>query len=323
MAAHSEGSTKAIFYALGANGGIALAKFAAAFFTGSNAMLAEAIHSLADCTNQIFLLIGLRQAKQPVSAAHPMGHGRVVYFWAMMVALLLFFLGGAFSVLQGIQHWQHPEPLSNPTVALLVLGVSVLLEAFSLYGALHQIRKIANGKPFLKWFRETRQSELMVVAGEDIAALAGLALAFIAVGLSMLTGNPLWDAAGSIAVGVLLMVVALVITREVKAMVTGESADPEIQTAMRAHIEAQPEVVRIINFITLQWGEQLMVAVQAEMHSQASDRELVAAINRVEASIQERWPQAVWCFFEPDIKSNVAALLAKDKGGNLTAPLKH
>jgi cation diffusion facilitator family transporter len=300
MAAHSEGSTKAIFYALGANGGIALAKFGAAFFSGSNAMLAEAIHSLADCTNQVFLLIGLRQAKGPVSSAHPMGHGRVVYFWAMMVALLLFFLGGAFSVMQGIDHWNHPEPLANAAVALIVLGISVVLEAFSLYGAMQQIRKVANGKPFLKWFRETRQSELMVIAGEDIAALAGLALAFAAVVLSVMTGNPMWDALGSIAVGVLLMVVAVVVMREVKAMVTGESADPEIHAAIAAHIEAQPEVTRILNLITLQWGEQLMIAVQAEMQPQASDRALIDAINAIEASIQRQWPQATWCFFEPD-----------------------
>ena len=217
MSSHSEGSTKAIFYALGANGGIALAKFAAALYTGSGAMLAESIHSLSDCTNQVFLLIGLKESKKPANEFHPMGYGRVVYFWAMMVALLLFFLGGAFSVMEGISHFRHPEPLSNPAVALVILGVSVALEGFSLHGAMKEIRKISHGKPFLQWFRETRQSELMVVAGEDIAALAGLALAFVAVMLSVVTGNPIWDACGSIAVGVLLMVVAVFITREVKA----------------------------------------------------------------------------------------------------------
>src|SRR5437868_5716406 len=132
----TEGSTKAIFYALGANGGIAVAKFAASLYTGSGAMLAEAIHSLADCTNQIFLLRGLKEAKKPADEFHPMGYGRVVYFWAMMVALLLFFLGGAFSVMEGIKHFKNPEPLSNIPVALLVLGVSVVLEAISLYGAM-------------------------------------------------------------------------------------------------------------------------------------------------------------------------------------------
>jgi cation diffusion facilitator family transporter len=300
MSSHSDGSTKAIFYALGANGGIAIAKFAASLYTGSGAMLAEAIHSLADCTNQVFLLIGIKEAKQPANEFHPMGYGRVVYFWAMMVALLLFFLGGAFSVMEGLEHLKHPEPLSNPVIALVVLGVSVVLEGFSLYGAMKEIRKISHGKPFLVWFRETRQSELMVVAGEDIAALAGLALAFLAVLLSVVTGNPVWDACGSIAVGVLLMIVAVFITREVKAMITGESAAPEVHAAIKAHIEARPEVEQVIHLITLQWGEQLMIAVQAKMQAQASDTALIDAINAVEESIQSKWPQAKWCFFEPD-----------------------
>jgi cation diffusion facilitator family transporter len=301
MSAGPEGSTRAIFYALGANGGIAIAKFSAALFTGSGAMLAEAIHSLADCTNQVFLLIGLKQAKRPGNDAHPMGYGRVVYFWAMMVALLLFFVGGAFSVMEGIDHLRHPAPLKSATVALVVLGVSVALEAFSLYGAMREINRISNGKSFFTWFRETRQSELMVVAGEDIAALAGLAVAFVAVSATALTGNPVWDSLGSVVVGLLLMIVALFVTREVKAMITGESAAPDVRAAIRAHIEARPEVASVINLITLQWGEQLMVAVQANMQPQPSDRALVDAINAIEESIQQRWPQAKWCFFEPDI----------------------
>lgn len=303
MSSQTEGSTKAIFYALGANGGIAIAKFSAALFTGSNAMLAEAIHSLADCTNQIFLLRGLKESKKPADNFHPMGYGRVVYFWAMMVALLLFFLGGAFSVMQGIEHFSNPAPLSNATVALIVLGISVLLESFSLYGAMTEIRKISNGKPFFKWFRETRQSELMVIAGEDIAALAGLGIAFIAVLMTAVTGNPLWDAGGSIAVGILLMAVAIVITREVKAMIIGESAAPEVHAAIKAHIEKQPEVESVIHIITLQWGEQLMVAVQAKMQPQPSDKALIDAINAVEKSIQLHWPHAKWCFFEPDVEA--------------------
>ena len=301
MASNADGSTRAIFYALGANGGIAIAKFVAATMTGSGAMLAEAIHSLADCTNQVFLLIGLKEAKKPVDDSHPMGYGRVVYFWAMMVALLLFFVGGAFSVMEGIKHLRHPEPLESVTIALVVLGISVLLESFSLWGAMREINQISNGKSFFAWFRETRQSELMVVAGEDIAALAGLAVAFIAVSATALTGNPMWDALGSITVGVLLMVVALFVTREVKAMITGESAAPEVRAAIRAYIEGSDEVECVINLITLQWGEQLMIAVQAKMHPQPSDTALVDAINTVEAGIQQRWPQAKWVFFEPDV----------------------
>lgn len=301
MSANNEGSVKAILYALAANGGIAICKFAASVYTGSNTMLAEAIHSLADCTNQIFLLFGLREAKRPPNASHPMGYARVVYFWAMMVALLLFFMGGAFSVFEGISHLNHPEPLKNASVAMIVLGVSVVLEAVSLAGAMREIRKLSQGKSFYRWFRETRQSELMVVAGEDIAALLGLMIAFFAVVLSVLTGNPIWDAIGSISVGVLLMVVAFFITREVKAMITGESASLEKRAAIKDFIESQEEVACVINLITLQWGEQLMLAVQAKMQPQPSDRALIDAINRVEDRIQERWPQVKWCFFEPDI----------------------
>ncbi|MFZ6843664.1 cation diffusion facilitator family transporter [Undibacterium sp. RuTC16W] len=304
MSSQSEGSTKAIFYALGANGGIAISKFAAAAFTGSGAMLAEAIHSLADCVNQIFLLVGLKEAQRPVDASHPMGYGRVVYFWAMMVALLLFFMGGAFSVIEGIKHLEHPEPIKSPLVAIAVLGISVLLEGFSLYGAMKEIRKISGGKSFFKWFRETRQSELMVVAGEDIAALAGLAIAFFAVVLTVVTDNPFWDAAGSILVGILLMVVAFFVIREVKAMITGESSAPEVNAAIKSHINSHPQVDHVINLITLQWGEQLMIAVQAKMQPQTSDRALIDAINEVEESLQKEWPQAKWCFFEPDIDSS-------------------
>ena len=167
---------------------------------------------------------------------------------------------------------------------------------------MREINLISNGKSFFAWVRETRQSELMVVAGEDIAALAGLTVAFVAVSATALTGNPMWDALGSITVGVLLMVVALFVTREVKAMITGESAAPEVRVAIRAHIEACAEVDSVINLITLQWGNQLMIAVQAKMHPQPSDTALVAAINAVEASIQQHWPQAKWVFFEPDVE---------------------
>ena len=148
MSSNQSGSTRAIFYALGANGGIALAKLTAAMLTGSGAMLAEAVHSAADCINQVFLLIGMKEAKKPVDAAHPMGYGRVVYFWAMMVALLLFFVGGLFSVMEGIDHMRHPAELKSATIALIVLGVSVVLESFSLYGAMREIKKISNGNSF-------------------------------------------------------------------------------------------------------------------------------------------------------------------------------
>lgn len=293
-------STRAILFALGANAGIAVTKFGAAAYTGSGAMLAEAIHSVADTANQLLLLLGLKRAKIAPSADHPLGYQRVTYFYGMMVALLLFFVGGLFSIYEGWHRLQHPEPLSNAFIALAVLAVAIVLESISLWGAMREIRKVQGGRSFLRWFRETRQSELMIVAGEDIAALGGLALAFVAVLLSIVTGNPMFDALGSIMIGALLVVIAIAIIIEVKGMIVGESAEPALRQAIEAHVAARPEVRRVIRLITLQWGAQLVIAVRAEMAAAASADDLVAAINRVEASLQAAYPQAHWVFFEPD-----------------------
>jgi cation diffusion facilitator family transporter len=294
-------STKAILFALGANTGIAVTKFSAAAYTGSGAMLAEAIHSVADATNQLLLLLGMRQAKRPETEEHPLGQQRVVYFWSMMVAVLLFFVGGLFSIYEGHHRLTASEPLRNAGIALIVLGIAIVLEAISLWGALREIRKVQAGRSFWRWFRETRQSELMVVAGEDIAALGGLVFAFVAVLLAMWSGNPLFDALGSIAIGVLLVIVAVTITWEIKAMIVGESAEPALRKAIEQHIRSQPEVKTIMRLITLQWGDRVIVSVQAEMAPVAGAAELIAAINRVEASIQTQFPQAHWVFFEPDV----------------------
>jgi len=294
-------STKAILFALGANSGIAVTKFGAAAYTGSGAMLAEAIHSVADAANQLLLLLGMRQAKRPESEEHPLGHQRVVYFWSMMVAVLLFFVGGLFSIYEGYHRLTASEPLRNAGIALIVLGIAIVLEAISLWGALREIRKVQAGRNFWRWFRETRQSELMVVAGEDIAALGGLVFAFVAVLLAMWTGNPLFDALGSIAVGVLLVIVAVTITWEIQAMIIGESAEPALRQAIEEYIRAQPEVKTIMRLITLQWGDRVVVAVRAEMAPMESAEQLITAINRVEDSIQTRFPQAHWVFFEPDV----------------------
>ncbi|MFM0289612.1 cation diffusion facilitator family transporter [Paraburkholderia megapolitana] len=297
----TEESPKAIFYALAANLGIAICKFAAATFTGSGSMFAEAIHSTADCGNQLLLLFGLRQARRPATVLHPLGAGRAIYFYSLIVALLLFFVGGAFSVYEGIHRLLEHEPLSHAFVALAVLGISVVLETFSLMGAIREIRKQHPDKSMWRWFRETRESDLLVVAGEDIAALAGLAIAFVAVLLTMVTGNPMYDALGSIGVGVLLMVIAWLVAREVKSMLIGESASPEVRRAIEAHLRARSEIRSIINLITLQWGRHIVVAVQAEMIDYASGRAMVDAINVIEADLQAAFPQAKWVFFEPDV----------------------
>jgi cation diffusion facilitator family transporter len=232
-------SPKAIFYALAANVGIAVCKYAAAVFTGSGSMFAEAIHSTADCGNQLLLLFGLRQSRRPPTPMHPMGSGRAINYYSLLVALLLFFVGGAFSVYEGVHRLIAREPLRFVYVALAVLAISVLLETLSLMGALREIRAGTPKKSLWRWFRETRESDLLVVAGEDIAALAGLAIAFVAVLLTVITGNPAWDAWGSIGVGVLLMLIAALIAREVKSMIVGESASPEMRRDIEAFLRAQ------------------------------------------------------------------------------------
>jgi cation diffusion facilitator family transporter len=296
-----EESPKAIFYALAANLGIAICKFAAASFTGSGSMFAEAIHSSADCGNQLLLLFGLREARRPASPLHPMGGGREINFYSLLVALLLFFVGGVFSVYEGVHRLIAREPLQYAFVALAVLGVSVVLEALSLWGAVKEIRKTHSDKSMWRWFRETRESELLVVAGEDIAALAGLAIAFVAVLLTMTTGNPVYDALGSVGVGFLLMAIAWLVAREVKSMIVGESASPEVRRAIEAHLRARAEIRGVINLITLQWGRHVVVAVQAEMIDYASGRAMVDAINVIEADLQATFPQVRWVFFEPEV----------------------
>jgi cation diffusion facilitator family transporter len=304
MSSGSEGSVKAIFYALGANFGIAVSKFAAAFYTGSGSLLAEAIHSTADCANQLLLLLGLKQARRPASADFPLGHHRVTYFWSMIVALLLFFMGGAFSVYEGVERLLHPQPLENGLIAMAVLAGAVVLEAFSLWGAMQEIRKLAGTQPFLAWFRETRQSELMVVAGEDIAALIGLALAFVAVAATVVTGNPLWDALGTLFIGVVLMVIAIAVMIEVKGLIVGESAAPQLRAEIETYIAAQPEVQQVLSVITLAWGDKVVIAVKARMRDMETQTglQMVAAINEVEARLKEKFPSAQWVFFEPDVK---------------------
>ena len=291
---------RAVLYALFANFGIFVAKGVAAVLTGSSAMLAEAIHSLADCGNQGLLLVGMREAKRPPSLEHPLGFGKVAYFWAFLVSVMLFTVGGAFSVYEGWHKLAHPEPIRWPALAIGVLTVAIVLETFSLLGAIREIRKIARGRTLWRFFRESRNSELIVVLGEDIAALAGLVIALRAVLLVLLSGNPQFDAIGSIAVGVLLIVVAVLLAIEIKALITGQSAEPYLVGEIRKLIEQRAEVAEVLNLLTLQLGDAVMVAVKARMQPAASAAALVDGINRVEAAVRAAFPEVGWVFFEPD-----------------------
>src|SRR5215213_7692899 len=256
-------SVRTILYALGANLAIAVAKTGAAIATGSSAMLAEAIHSYADSGNQGLLLLGIRQAKRPPSADYPLGWGKAVFFWSFIVALVLFSLGGLFSLYEGWHKLHSGEGLTSPWVAVGILVFAIVAESISLRTCLHEISKVRNDRTLWRWFRESRQSELVVILGEDVAALFGLVLALLAVLLTVLTGDPLWDALGSMAIGALLIAVAICIGIEIKALLIGQGAEHETEARLREFLLKQNGIEKIYRLITLQLGTSLMVAVKA------------------------------------------------------------
>ncbi|HEY5849185.1 MAG TPA: cation diffusion facilitator family transporter [Lysobacter sp.] len=293
-------STRAILFALGANFAIAVAKGVAAFFTGSSAMLAETVHSLADCGNQLLLLLGLRQARQPPSPDYPLGYGKAIYFWSFLVAVMLFTVGGMFSLYEGIHKLQHPEPIKHWYWAAGVLTFGIIAEAVSMRACLVEVNKARADRSLWQWFRESRQAELVVIFGEDLAALFGLVFALIAVLLAAATGNPLWDAIGTITIGALLIVVAVFVAIEVKAMLIGQSVDPARQKQMREFLDARPEITRVISLITLQLGNEVLVSVQAQMREEHSVAGLIDQTNTVERALKQSFPEVRWSFFEPD-----------------------
>ena len=292
----------AIIYALTANGGIAISKGAAAMYTGSSAMMAEAVHSSADCANQLLLLLGLKQAKKEPTAQHPLGFGKATYFWSFVVALMLFSLGGAFSIYEGVHKLSRPEPVENPLVAIAVLTIGIVLEAWSLKGCIAEIREKAGPMPLWRYFKESREAELVVIMGEDIAALLGLFVALVAISLAALTGNPLFDAAGSIAVGVLLVVVAIGVGFQVQSLLIGESAAPETVAAMRAWLTGRDEIAELYDLMSLQIGSYIFVAVKARMSEAQDAGRLVDDVNRVQDGLKAAFPEIRWVFFEPDDK---------------------
>jgi cation diffusion facilitator family transporter len=299
---HQNASVKSIFFALLANFGIAITKTVAAVVTGSGAMLAESIHSFADCGNQGLLFLGLNAAKKKPDADHPLGHGKEIYFWSFIVALMLFSMGGLFSIYEGIHKVSLHEGLKSPIVAIVVLSVSMILEASSLYGCLIQINKVRNKESLWSWVKNTRQSELIVVLGEDVAALLGLSFALIAIILSKVTGNPVYDAFGSISIGALLILVSIFMAVKVKGLLIGQSADEATNNEIKAFLEERPEIERIFNLITIQLGPQVMVAVKAKMAQTNSVNELIENINSCELALKKSNPAIMWVFFEPDIK---------------------
>lgn len=294
-------SVKAIYYALFANLGIAVSKGAAAVITRSGSMVAETIHSLADCANQGLLLLGMKRAAIPPDEEHPLGHGKAAYFWSFIVAMMLFSVGGLFSVYEGIHKLHAHEPVQKVWLALTVLGVSIILEISSLFGALTEIKKIRGKKRFLEWLKSTRSSELVVVLGEDVAAVLGLIIAFVFVALSHISGDPIYDAIGSIAIGLILLIVSFFLIIRMKDLLIGKSADPEIETAIRRYLEIDPMIETILNIITVQIGPYIMLAGKIRLKKGIEITEACRAINRMESNLKREIPQIRWSFMEPDI----------------------
>jgi cation diffusion facilitator family transporter len=295
-------SRKAVFFALGANGAIAAAKFFAAFVTGSGSMMAEAVHSAADTGNQALLLLGLQRAKRASNPEYPMGFGKEIYFWSFVVAIMLFSVGGLVSMHEGWQKLHADEPLSYPLLAVGVLAFGVVAESVSMWGCLREVEKQRHGRTLWQWFRGTRNAELVVIFGEDLAALVGLALALVAVVASWITGDPRYDALGSIAIGVLLVVVAAMVAIEVKALLVGQGVEKPVRKEMLAFLEAESAIEKVLELLTLHMGADVMVAVKAKMRELESQAKLVDEINAIERRFKARFAQTAWIFFEPDVE---------------------
>lgn len=296
-----ESTARAILYAFLANFGIAIAKSWAAWVTGSGSMLAEAIHSYADTGNQVLLYLGLRQSQRPADEEHPMGYGKLSYFWSFIVAILLFSMGGLFSIYEGVHKLQNPEPLSQIWIAIVVLVLAILLEGSSLFGALREIKKVRGNRPFKEWLKHTRNSELVVVLGEDIGAQLGLILALGFLVVAQITGNPVYDAMGSICIGIILIVISVFVAWRIRSLLVGRSADPDIQDAIDAVIGEQDTIEYCFNTITIQFGPDTMLAAKIKMRSGQSIDQAVGSINALERELKARVPKLKWCFIEPDV----------------------
>ena len=298
----TEGGTKAVVAALLANSGIAVTKFAAAAISGSASMLAEGVHSVADAGNQVLLLVGGRRAKKKATETHPFGYGRERYVFAFVVAIILFSVGGMFSLYEGIHKLESHEELNLPWIPLLVLSVAIVLESFSLRTAVIEANKARGDQSLVSFIRHAKQPELPVILLEDIAALIGLVFAFAGVSLSLLTGNVVWDAVGTIAIGVLLIAVAIILGIETKSLLIGEGGSKGDVAKIRAAFAGHENVEAIIHMKTLYLGpDELMVAAKVVVPKATKATEIAKAINEIEDAVRAAVPVARVIYIEPDI----------------------
>ncbi|MCB9412967.1 MAG: cation diffusion facilitator family transporter [Actinobacteria bacterium] len=304
----TEGGVKAVLAALAANLGIAAAKFVAFAITGSSSMLSEGIHSLADSGNQVLLLVGGKRAKRGVSEHFQFGYSRVRYVYAFVVAIVLFTVGGLYSLFEGFHKLEGGEELTNLPVALGVLVLAILLEGFSFRTALKESKKARGDRSIFAFVRRVRQPELPVVLMEDFGALIGLVFALFGVGMAALTGDSRWDALGAMAVGSLLVVIAVFLALEMSAMLVGESALPEQQQAIRDALDAAPLVQRVIHLRTLHTGpDELLVAAKIGIADSDTGAAIARGIDEAEIAIRTAVPTAKYIFIEPDLYRSASA----------------
>jgi cation diffusion facilitator family transporter len=293
---------RAVFAALAANFGIAVTKFVAFLLTGSASMLAESVHSVADTGNEVLLLVGRGRSIRPPSDEHPFGFGRERYFYGFVVSVMLFTVGAAFSVYDGVHKIVTPEAIRAPVVAFVVLAASAVLEAFSLRTGISEANKVRGGRNWGSFIRRTKAPELPVVLLEDLAALIGLVFAFAGVALSALTGDGRWDGAGSLAIGLLLATAAAILAVEMKSLLIGEAASAEMQQKVIAALEDGPEVDRVIHMRTVHLSpDSILVAAKIAVRPADTAAQVAAGIDAAEKRVRQAVPIAQTIYLEPDI----------------------
>jgi cation diffusion facilitator family transporter len=293
---------KAVMAALIANLVIAITKFIAFLITGSASMLAESVHSVADTGNELLLLVGRGRADRPRSADHPFGFGRERYFYGFVVSVMLFTIGAAFSIYDGVHKIITPEEIHDSLIAFIVLGASMVAEGFSLRTAIREANEVRGGRNWSTFIRRTKSPELPVVLLEDTAALIGLAFAFAGVGLSVATGNGRWDGIGSLGIGVLLATAAAILAIEMKSLLIGESASSDVQRRIVAALEDGPELVQVIHLRTVHIGpDSVLVTAKVAVRESDSAAQLTAGINAAEERVRAAVPTAKTIYLEPDI----------------------
>ncbi|PZF81778.1 cation diffusion facilitator family transporter [Jiangella anatolica] len=312
----TEGGTKAVVAALLANTGIAITKFIAFALTGASSMLAEAVHSVADAGNQVLLLVGGRRARRKATPEHPFGYGRVRYVFAFIVSIVLFSIGGLFALYEAYHKYEevhagHPNELLESDwwwVPIAVLVAAIIMESFSLRTAVIESNHVRGGRSWVQFVRRAKSPELPVILLEDIGALLGLVFALIGVGLALLTDNAYWDVAGTAAIGVLLVVIAVVLAIEMSSLLIGEGAAEENVQKILAAATAGDDIGRVIHLRTLYTGpEELLVAAKLAVRTDQTGEQIAAAINGAEERIRAALPEARHIFLEPDIDRTPAS----------------